>query len=368
MKKKLLVSLFAALLISACAEISENNQNSRNNTGNSFVDFQRLNKTAIYYKNDHIKNIPTGESYWKDKMQQADNQLSRAIIGVEVDLNQDINRLSSIDNDLAALTRCRTIQRDVIKKQFAERQLTLQQAQNEWKKWGNLVRKDSNDMQYLTEVLENTKKIEQSYRTATTAIISVLPPVSKDIQQQWQQELQTQKAKELANAEKVYKKRLTKKYVKPKIKKELQVQHQQKIAEINQQYTVKEAEIKQFKINEAGIEKFEVQELKQKMAELDKQYAIKKTDIKGIEVKEADIKKSEIKELIPKVQKLNLLVASIHEKYESIQKNKEKLDKLAVEAGNDKGFEQITSQLFPILFAHINPLLTSFNLPIVRKS
>jgi hypothetical protein len=422
-KKALIISISSALFITAC--VSTDIQNGQNNTSSSFINFERLNKTAIYYRTGYIKNIPTGEDYWKEKMQQANNQFDDALISVEMDLEQDLNRLSSIDNDMDALVRCRITQRDVIKKQFSVGKLTEQQAQKSWNTWSNVIRQDYKTTQYLADVLENTKKIEQTYQVATAAIVSTLPPVTPDMQQQWQQQLQTEKSKAIINAEKSYKKSVAKKYTKPKIKTALAMQHQQKIAEINQHYALEETEIKRIAIPDAKIEKFEIPELKQKMLELDQQYTIKQAEIKGIEVEQADLKQSEIKALkqkmteldqqhslkqeeikaievkqaeikqlnatklkqklaeldqqyalqkaeikkidvkptdikkaqlkmlAPKVQKVKLLVASIHEKYESIQKNTDKLGKLVMESSNDKGFEQITSQL-PVLFANLD--------------
>ena len=46
--------------------------------------------------------------------------------------------------------------------------------------------------------------------------------------------------------------------------------------------------------------------------------------------------------------KVTTMVSSIHEKYESINKNKNEFDHLATEANNDKGFEQIESRFQPL--------------------
>lgn len=334
-KKTLLVSLSTTLLLGGCAGMGKEGRIGQNDGSDPcFVHLDRLDETAIYYKDQRMKDITAGvligggtgvlaglaaggsstaliaggitgaiiggfaaDAYWKNQLQKSNNQMAQAISLVEADLKQDIGRLSTLDKDVAALVRCRTNQRDVMKKQFAEGKLSVQQAQQEWKKWGDLIRKDQEEIKYLNDALDNIRKIEDSYNVAATASESP-SAITEDMQRKWQQELQMEKDKEIASAQEALKMQLTAKRIKSKEKKKLEHEHKQKIAAIQNQYASKEAKIKN-KVN-------------------------------------------------PKDSSLKLLVSAVHEKHESIQKSKAQFDNLALEAANNKGFEQINSKLFPI--------------------
>lgn len=334
-KKTLLISLSTTLLLGGCAGMSKMDRLGLNDGSDPcFIYLDRLDDTAIYYKDQRMTEIAAGvligggtgallgmaagrtdaatiigglagaitggfaaDAYWKNKLQNANNQTELAFSAMEADVKQDIDKLSSVDKDIAALLRCRTDKRDMIKKQFAERKLTLQQAQQEWKKWGALIRKDREEMKYLNEALDSIKKIEDSYDFAATAIESSLV-VSEDMQRKWQQELHIEEENELANVEFAYKAQLLKKRINAREKKKIKHAHKQKIADIKKHYASKEASIKT-KVN-------------------------------------------------PKVSLAKGMVSSFHEKRESIQKNKAQIDNMAVEAGDDNGFVSINSRLSPI--------------------
>lgn len=334
-KKTLLVSLSTTLLLGGCAGMGKEGRIGQNDGSDPcFVYLDRLDETAIYYKDQRMKDITAGvlvgggagvlagmaagrsdmamiigglsgavaggfaaDAYWKNKLQKANNQLEQAIGAIEADAKQDIDKLSNIDKDIAALVRCRTNQRDTIKKQFAEGKITVQQAQQEWKKWGEAIRKDQEEMKYLNGALDSIRKIESSYSYAATAIESP-SAITEDMQKKWQQELEMEKDKEIANAVETLRMLLTEKRMKSKEKKKLNSEHKQKLAAIQSQYASKEAKIK------------------------NKQN--------------------------PKGNPMTQLVSSVHEKCESIQKGKDQVDNLAVEAGNSNGFEIIHSKLFPI--------------------
>lgn len=334
-KTALWTALSTTLLLGGCAGIGkEDRVGLYDGSDPCFNHLDRLDDTAIYFKDQRMKDITAGviagagtgaltaalaggntatliastiggamvggfaaDAYWKNQLQKANNQIDQATYLIENDIKQDINKLSTLDRDIDALVRCRTNQRDIIKKQFAERKITLQQAQEQWKKWGDLIRKDQNEMKYLNEALDNVRKIEDSYNSAATTIES-LTVVTDDMQRKWQQELQMEKNKEIADADLLYKSQVVTKRITSKEKKKLKLEHKQKIAEINNQYVSKENSIKN-KVN-------------------------------------------------PKGNSTKVLASSFYEKYESVQKKKERFDNLALEAADNKGFEQINSQLPPI--------------------
>lgn len=334
-KKALLVSLSTALLVSGCASMGKGGRIGQNDGSDPcFVYLDRLDEMAIYYKDQRMKDITAGvligggtgvlvgmaaggssaamiaggltgaiaggfaaDAYWKNQLKKSNNQLEQAISAVGSDLKQDIDKLSSLDKDITELVRCRTNQRDMIKKQFAEGKITIQQAQQEWKKWGDLIHKDQKEIKYLNEALDNIRKIEDSYNVAATAIESPAT-ITEDMQRKWQQELQMEKDREIASAEVALKTQLAAKRIKQKEKSKLNHEHKQKIAEIQNQYASKEAKIK----NKEN----------------------------------------------PKGNPLKLMISSVHEKHQSIQKSKAQFDSLALEAGNNNGFEQINSRLSPI--------------------
>ena len=227
-------------------------------------------------------------------MQKANNKLTLATNFFESDIKSDVDKLSAADKDIANLVRCRTEQRDLIKRQYAQAILTTEQAQQEWKKWGDLIRRDREEMKYLGDALVNITKIEQSYTYAATAIEDP-SYVTEEMQKKWQQELQLDHDKALVDAEQSYKGQIAKRGLTNKEKKTLKTEHEHKVSDLKNQFTTKQAAIKN-KIN-------------------------------------------------PKDNPLKLLVASVHEKHESVQKNKENFDNLAIEAANNKGFEQINSGL-----------------------
>ena len=331
-KKALWIALLTTLLLGGCASMGKDGRIGLNDGSDPcFNHLNRLDDMAIYYKDQRMKDITSGvvvgagtgavaailaggntaavvasavgggiaggfaaDAYWKNQLQKANNQIGQATTMVENDIKQDANKLATLDSDISALVRCRTEQRDMIKKEFAEKKITLQQAQEKWKKWGDLIKKDQAEMKYLNEALDNIRKIEESYNAAATTIESSTV-VTDDMQRKWQQDLQMEKNKELANAEQLYKTEITTRRIKSKEKKKLKQKHKKKIEEINNQYASKEARIKN-KVNPNG-------------------------------------------------NPLKLLVSSVHEKHESIKKNKDQLDKLAVEANNNNGFEQINSEL-----------------------
>lgn len=329
------VVVSTALVISGCASLGKDGRVGLNDGSDAcFVYLDRLDDTAIYYKDQRMTDIAAGvligggtgamaglaigrsdtaaiiggitgaiaggfaaDAYWKNQLQKANNQAEQALNAVAGDVTQDINRLTSVDHDIAALVQCRIAQRDKIKKQFAERRLTLQQAQQEWKKWGDLIRKDQNEMKYLNEALDNIRKIEESYGVASMAAESGTL-VTEEMQKRWQQELEMEQAKELANINLAYKEQIKAKRIKAKEKKKLSKKHKLEIAAIKTKYADKAASIKNKKNPNGNL--------------------------------------------------LKPLVASVHEKQESIQKSKTQIDNLAIEASNDNGFEQIRSQLIPL--------------------
>lgn len=331
-------SLSSVLLISGCASLGKESRIGENNgTDPCFVHLDKLDETAIYYKDQRMTDIAAGvllgggtgalagaviggnstamiiggvtgaiaggfaaDAYWRNKLQKASNQLDKAVIDVESDLNQDISRLNDLDKDMSALVRCRIAQRDQIKKQFLEGKISLQQAQEEWKKWGDLVRKDRDEIKYLNEALDNIKKIEESYAFATSAI-ETPANITDDMQRKWREEIKIEKDREL------------------------QV--------INEQYETKFLE-KGIKAKEKKILK---EERKQKVSDIKKTYATKENNIK--------------KKINPKGDSLKLMISSVHEKHESIRKNQMQIDRLAAEASNDKGFEQINSRLHELVGA-----------------
>ncbi|MCX7098665.1 MAG: hypothetical protein NTV43_12265 [Methylococcales bacterium] len=334
-KQTLVVTLSAAFLVVGCASMGKEGRVGLNDGSDPcFLYLDKLDDTAIYYKDQRMQDIAAGvviggatgvmvgllagktdtaaiigglagavaggfaaDAYWKNKLQTSNNQANLAARSIEGDIKSDINRLTSVDNDIAALVRCRTLQRDKIKRLYAERKLTLQQAQQEWKKWGDALRKDREEMKYLNEALDNVKKIEESYNYAATASESSLV-ITEDMRIQWQQELNIAEEKELAVVEETYKEKLSSKRIKSKEKKKLKKEKKQKDEEIKKKYVSKKAEIKNTKVN-------------------------------------------------PKGNPTKLLVAAIPEKTESIKKHQGEHDNLAVEAANDTGFQDIRGQLVP---------------------
>lgn len=332
----LFASISMVLLLNGCASMGKSDRIGKNDgSDRCFAFINRIDDTAIYYKDQRMTDIMTGaalgagtgvlvglaaggnstamiaggltgalvggfaaDAYWKNKLRSANNQAGMAASMIETDARYDVERLTGIDNDIASLVRCRTEHRDFIKRQFAEGKITVAEAQKQWKEWGDLINKDREEMKYLSDSIINIKKIEDSYSFAANAIEDP-SLITADMQKKWQQELQIEKGNQLAAAEQSYKTELATPRLTPKKKKVLKQEHQQKVAEINKTYAVKETEIKN-KVN-------------------------------------------------PGQSQLKQLVASIHEKKESVQKNKQEFDKLAVEAANDRGFEQITSKI-PMMY------------------
>jgi hypothetical protein len=326
-------SLSTALFLGGCASLGKEGRIGQNNGSDPcFIHLENLDRTAVYYKDQRMTDIAAGallgggagalagaaisgdatamiiggvtgavaggfaaDAYWSNKLQKVSNSVDQARMGVESDLKQDIDRLSSLDNEVAVLVRCRTAQRDQIKKQYMEGKLTLQQAQEEWKKWGELLKKDREEIKYLNEALDNVRKIEQSYAYAANQV-EAPANITEEMQRKWSQELQIEKDRELQAAETLYQEKLSVKKLKPKQKKSLKAERKQKIDEITKSYVAKEDSIKN-KIN-------------------------------------------------PKGNPLKLMVSSVHEKHESIRKNQAQIETLALEASNDKGFEQIVSKIF----------------------
>jgi hypothetical protein len=176
-----------------------------------------------------------------------------------------------------------------------EGKLTLQQAQDEWKKWGELLKKDREEIKYLNAALDNVRKIEESYAYAANQV-EAPANITEEMQRKWKQELQIEKDRELQATEALYQAKLSEKKLKPKQKQNLKKERKQKITEITKSYAVKESNIKN-KVN-------------------------------------------------PKGNPLKLMISSVHEKHESIRKNQGQIEALALEASNDKGFEQIVSKIF----------------------
>jgi hypothetical protein len=158
-----------------------------------------------------------------------------------------------------------------------------------------LLKKDREEIKYLNEALDNVRKIEQSYAYAANEI-EAPANITEEMQRKWSQELQMEKDRELQAMNVIYETKLSEKGLKSNAKKNLKKEQKQKIAEIHKTYQVKENNIKK-KIN-------------------------------------------------PKGNSLKLMVSSVHEKHESIRKNQTQIESLALEASNDKGFEQIVSKVF----------------------
>jgi len=335
MKKKVLaISISTTLLLGGCAGMGKEDRIGKNDGSDPcFTHLDRLDDIAIYYKDQRMTDIAAGvvigagtgvlagaasggstvaliaggltgavaggfaaDAYWKNKMQQANNQMELAIGAVERDMNQDVEKLSSVDKEIARLVHCRTERRDMIKKQFAERKITLLEAQQQWKAWGDSLRKDQEELKYLNEALDNVRKVEESYDFATGAIDSA-SPITEDVQRKWQDELNTEKNKALASLEDDFRLKTLSKKMKSKEKAKLKKEHNKKVAETKAQFASKENSLKDKKTN-------------------------------------------------PKTEKLKLLASAVHEKRESIQKSKNQADDLLAESSKTNGFEEIHSMLF----------------------
>jgi hypothetical protein len=344
-KRVLLISVSTTLLLGGCAGMGKEDRIGKNDRSDTcYVHLDRLDDIAIYYKDQRMTDIAAGvaigagtgvlagaatggstvaliaggltgaiaggfaaDAYWKNKMQQANNQMELAIGAIEKDMSQDVEKLSSVDKDIANLIRCRTERRDMIKKQFAERKITLIEAQRQWKEWGDLLLKDQQELKYLNEALDSVKKVEDSYDFATNAIDSA-SPITEDVQRKWQDELNSEKNKALALLEDDYRLKMLSKKMKSKEKAKLNKEHKKKVAETNAQFASKASALKD-----------------------------KKTS--------------------PKSDKLKLLAASVHEKHESIRKSKDQVDNLSAEASKNNGFEEIRSMLFLPTYSEVSVFL-----------
>lgn len=328
-----LLSLSTALLVSGCAGMGKSSRIGENDGSDPcFASLNQLDEAAIYYKDQRVTDIAAGallgggagvltglavgrsdtamiiggitgaiaggfaaNAYWQNKLQKANNQMEVAFGAVESDVRQDIDKLAAIDRDMANLIRCRSEQRDQIRKQYSQGILSPQQAQIEWKKWGDLVRKDQEEIKYLDEALDNIRKIEESYRYAANSLESPAL-VTEEMRQQNAMQLAQEKQQALAAEESSLQTQLSDKTLNKKTKKKLKDQHKQKVDAINNEFVAKAAS----------------------------------TSNKN-----------------PRTESLKLMVSSVHEKHESIRKNKDQINQLAAEAGNEKGFEQINSQFLP---------------------
>ena len=334
-RKIFLISLSASLLITGCAGMGKSSRIGENDGSDPcFTYLNQLDDAAIYYKDQRMKEIAAGallgggagvltglaigrsdtamivggitgaiiggfaaNAYWQNKLRKANNQMDVAIGAVESDVREDIGKLATIDRDMASLVRCRSEQRDQIRKQYSQGILTLQQAQLEWKKWGDLVRKDQMEIKYLDDALDNIRKIEDSYHYAANSYES-MAFVTPEMQRQTAMQLEQQKQQVLAAEESQLQAQLSDKKIKKKDKNKLKEQHKQKVAAIQSEFVAKQS---------TGSNKN------------------------------------------ARAESLKLMVSSVHEKQESIRKNKEQINNLALEAGNEKGFEQISSQFLPVL-------------------
>lgn len=319
------------MIISGCASMGQQGRIGNNDGSDPCFNYlQSVDTIAIYYKDERLKQLTAGaaigvvsgaalgagtaalthgdaalgaiiggiaggitgafvaSSYWDSRLKQANQQQALAASYVENDLREDIAKLNQVDRDISALVRCRTQKRDQIRKDFAAGKLTHQQAEQEWKKWGEMINKDREEMKYVGDALENIKKIEDAYNYAA----SVIEPSSA---YNTGRPTYTEATAPIEYAAKSSKKTTAKKSGKSSKK------HQSESSKPN-----------------------------------------------ALAAKAA-----------PKQGKIKTMVSSVHEKYESINKNKNEFDKLALEAGNSNGFEQINSLLPTIYREPVNSLFTS---------
>lgn len=338
MNYKIALSAFSiTLILSGCASLGQQGRIGKNDGSDScYLFLEKIDSMAMYYKDERLKKILTGtaigavsgaalgigasalthsdltwgaiiggiaggvtgafvaNSYWENRLKQANQQKEIAAGYVESDMREDIEKMNKLDNDISALIRCRTQRRDQIRKQYAEGRLTRQQAEQEWQKWGELINKDREEMKYVGEALDNIKKIEDSYHYAATELEGPVTLKSQE-EELAALDLEFNRQKEEISAKKL----------KPK-EKNKRIKAQKK-------------------------------EHRKKVSALKKQYA------SG--------------EVAPKEGKLNTLVSSIHEKYESVNTSRNKVEDLAAEASNSNGFEHIESRMRPF---YLQPFRVTF--------
>ncbi|QWF72366.1 hypothetical protein KEF85_07955 [Methylomonas paludis] len=330
--RRLCLSISIALALGGCAGAMKQNRIGNNDGSDPcYLSLDRLDNIAIYYKDQRMNEIAAGvilgaatgagaaalaggnstavlissfvggisggfvaDAYWKNKMQTLYNQLDSAQASIERDIQSDIQNISQIDQEISTLVRCRTETRDQIKHQFASGAINEAEAQKRWKAWGDQLQKDRQEMQYLSDALNNIKKIEQSYSFAANAIENT-SYITEEMQNRWKAELEAKKAAELAAAEAELNNKLLEKKLTKKAKTALHDNHKQKVTEISESYKAKENNVKN-KINPNG-------------------------------------------------NPLKPLVSTMQEKQESVQKNTAKFANLEQESKNNRGFEQINSLL-----------------------
>ena len=330
--RSLCLSISIALTLGGCAGTMKQNRIGNNDGSDPcYLSLDRLDNIAIYYKDQRMSEITAGvllgavtgagtaalvggnstamiisglvggisggfvaDAYWKNKMQTLNNQLDMAQAVIERDMQTDIQNISQIDQEISNLVRCRTETRDQIKQQFASGAIKEAEAQKRWKAWGDQLNKDRQEMQYLSDALNNIRKIEQSYSFAANAIENT-SYITQEMQNKWKAELEAKKTAELAAAEAELHNKLMEKHLSKKTKSTLQKDHKQKLASITDSYKAKEDGVNN-KINPNG-------------------------------------------------NHLKSLVSTLQEKQESVQKNQAKFDNLSQEATNNRGFEQISGLL-----------------------
>jgi hypothetical protein len=335
------IVLSVSVLAAGCAGWGKDGRIGKNDGSDPcYVHLNRVDDVAIHYNDDKTKTVAGGallgaaagagiaalaggdttailasaaagavvggvgaSLYWDNKLKEAFNDRNRAIDLVSNDLRAEVGRLDQIDQGIATLVRCRTEMRDKIRKDYASKAITREQAQEQWNKLAALTSKDAKEMAYVDDALNNLAKLDQAYQFASSAI---------DTPEQVDNATLAARKREVAEERRAQ-------------ARDLEANSRMEIKEISRQKLSSQEKSQRLAAAKA--------KQRQKQAELDKRYKTKAAMVE--------------KKINPKSESVKTLVSATQEKRESIKKNKSQVASLAAETSNKTGFEQIESRLWP---------------------
>lgn len=104
--------------------------------------------------------------YFKNRMEQGRDQ---AVLAINNDLNREVGELDKADTAMKNLVSCRIRQRDKIRADYAAKRISKPEAQSEWARLQQQVRKDK---EVMNMVAENIGKRQDEYKYATDQMVT----------------------------------------------------------------------------------------------------------------------------------------------------------------------------------------------------
>lgn len=385
------LSFFVAFILSGCAGLGSSDRIGANDgSDRCFPSLKQVDEIAVYYNDSRTKYVLKGSaigagatalagaavgyalhgtsgaligaaagagvggvaggliasSYWAQKLEQANNNKEMAIAAMDSDLRNEITNLERVDKAIEALYNCRAQQRDHIRLEFAAGNYNRERAQIEWQKWAEQVERDKAELSYLGSAIQNMKTIGDHYREASNVIGGVSDKSSIPLPQAvylidgvyvpYRNPIETPESKALYLVDGAYIPRSQASTAVENTNDVDNTEEEEKIAEIKQEYDLKEVEIKRQNIKPIEKEK-RISELKSKknsqlaqFKSVPKKVAVKKP----VSNKEAD-----------KYQNTKTMVSAVLEKIQLVEKKADLLSKLQQDSKNPSGFEIVSGSL-----------------------